>query len=104
TYLITVRATDNGSPVQSDAKSFHVTVQVPPPLAFTAAQMNPNNTITLFWGTQPQKTYRVEYKLTLSAPTWSTLTDVTANSTQSSITDDASAGSQKLYRIELLNP
>ena len=74
------------------------------PLGFTAAHMNPNNTITLFWGTQPQKNYRVEFKLSLNAPTWSTLTDVTAISTQTSITYDASADSQKFYRIQLLNP
>ena len=62
----------------------------------------PANLVTLTWAAQAGRIYRVLYKNTLSDAMWSSLPgDVTASGATASRSDSIN-GSQRFYRIELI--
>ena len=98
TNLITVRVTDNGTPSLSAARTFTVTVLV----GFRAMDVLrlPNGDLSFTLATTPGKSYRVEYKNALNAPTWQPLgPDVVAASTSLTMTDPIIPNSQRFYRV-----
>ena len=79
-------------------------VNVIPSLAPTGflIVLGPANAVTLTWGAQAGRTYRVRYKDNLSEPIWSSLPgDVTAGSAMA-MKSDMMTGLQRFYRIELI--
>jgi len=73
----------------------------------TRAPIPPRNgdgDIVITWSAENARTYRVQYKDDLNASAWSNLSDVTASSPVASTTEVIGAGSQRFYRIQLLNP
>jgi hypothetical protein len=101
TSQITVKATDNGVPSLSDSKSFTVVVALPPVTGISDSAGN----ISLSIPTIPGKSYQVQYKDNLSAPTWNNLgPSFTAGAgATSTITDLIGANHQRFYRIVVLN-
>ena len=64
--------------------------------------LGPGNAVTLTWGAQAGRTYRVLYKDNLSDPIWSSLPgDVTAGSAMA-MKSDVMTSLQRFYRIELI--
>ena len=104
TNAITTRVTDNGSPSQSDAKTFTITVIARPSIQSITAS---NNTVTITWSAIAGTTYRVQTKFDLSDANWVSITDVPATGPTASFAD--SMGNefgpipQKFYRILVLN-
>ena len=99
TYSNVVRVSDNGSPTLSDTKQFTVTVQSR--LRVQSLNMT-NGNATIGWDSIPGRTYRVQYKNTLSDPAWITLGDVTASG-NSSTRVDAGPPEGRYYRIMLMD-
>jgi hypothetical protein len=96
TNFITVRVTDDGTPSLSAAATFTV-VLVPPPL-LTSVSVS-NGAVTLVWSAIAGRTYRVESKDDLTAPSWTPLTpEVTAAGPSASFTEALSA-TQRFYRV-----
>jgi hypothetical protein len=52
------------------------------------------------------RTYAVQYKLSLSDPTWQTLTGATVsdNGTTRTVTDPSGSGAAKFYRVQVSKP
>lgn len=100
TNNVTVRVTDNGSPALSDTKSFAITVGS----TLTVQSITTSNgTVTLTWSALESKSYRVQYKASLSDASWNDLSpDVTASGTSASTTD-STATAPRFYRIRVLN-
>src|ERR1043166_4001402 len=101
---ITVRATDNGSPVMSDSKSFSVTVSLPPTITITQSGAN----VSLTFATVVGKHYQVQYKNSLSAPTWTPLPlppsgDLSFQATDTSKIVIDTPGGTRFYRIVALD-
>ncbi len=63
------------------------------------------SSVTLNWNTSSGLKYRVQYKTNLTDPTWQTLgVDILATNTMTSVTDSSSSsGSQRFYRILVVN-
>ena len=77
----------------------------PPPEAQVLSTMvNGDGDIVISWSAENARTYRVQYKDDLNASTWFDSSDVTASSPVASTTEVIGAGSQRFYRIQLLNP
>jgi hypothetical protein len=83
----------------SDILNFFSLIPAPQVLKTTLT----NNTITLTWSASAGLKYRVQYKNTLTDPSWITLSpDVNATATTASKVDTL-AGTNRFYRIILLN-
>src|SRR5439155_26846283 len=67
---ITVRVTDDGTPPQSAATSFDVTVVARPTLSAT---LTSSNTVILSWSTIPTRVYRLQSKDDIEATVWNDL-------------------------------
>ncbi|HOX59827.1 MAG TPA: immunoglobulin domain-containing protein [Candidatus Paceibacterota bacterium] len=104
TKTITVRVSDNGTPVQSAAQSFTVEIVGPP--VITSAVIE-GGTIVLGWNSIPDQTYRVQYKDNLMDAEWADLTDVSAaDSTASAVAglvDDNGPIPHRFFRIMVVN-
>ena len=99
TNVITVLVTDNGVPSSSDAKSFTVAV-VPRPAIGTISVAGGN--VTLGWSAVPGGVYRVQFADDLMA-TWINLPgDVTATGSWAGKTDVSGLGTQRFYRVMLM--
>lgn len=97
TNLITVRVTDNGSPVLSSTRSFRVIAGVGFQLTGVSHQ---NGNMVFNIGATIGKRYRVEYKANLSDPLWTTLTETPPAATASvTISDPIGANAQRFYRV-----
>lgn len=95
TNPVTIRVTDNGNPILSDAKSF--LIYVAPPLTINSISTS-NGTIMISWNAIPGKNYRVLYADQLDGQ-WNQLgSDISANSPISSATDVVTV-SQRFYRV-----
>jgi hypothetical protein len=100
TNIITVRATQAGSPYLSDAKSFTVIVAPSPVLQ---PLRTANGVAQLAWNAVAGQTYRIQYKPTLAATNWTDLgPDLTASGPFVSATDAIGSAPQRFYRILLL--
>jgi Malectin domain/CARDB len=97
TNSVTVRVTDNGSPVLSNTRTFSIVV-VPPPRVSNVASSGGN--LNLTWQTFPGKTYRLEYKSNLADPNWIPLgNNITASGSSSSAPDAINGNPQRFYRV-----
>jgi hypothetical protein len=78
---------------------------IAPPLNPVMQPLQCSNGVTrLAWTALPGRTYRVQYKPTLAAATWTDLLpDITATDSLASATDPVGSASQRYYRI-LLRP
>jgi hypothetical protein len=96
-FPITVRVTDNGIPPMSATQTFSTTVLNPPALGMV--NINGNN-LTLGWSSVPGRVYRVQYKDSLSAPSWTTLgADQPGTGAILTFNANVSLGPQRYYRI-----
>jgi hypothetical protein len=78
------------------------TLIVVPPTVLQPLRLS-NGVAQLAWSAIPGRTYRVQYKPTLAAATWTDrLPDITATVTTASTTDAISGAPQRFYRILLL--
>jgi len=102
TNLFTVRVTDTGTPPLSAARAF--TVVVTAGFGVTSTVRHPNGDLTLNIATIVGKTYRVEFKTDLSAPTWTPLgSEHVATSSILPITDNIGTNPQRFYRVVQLD-
>ena len=100
TNIITVRATDNGTPPLSGAQSFTATVLNVPSLSVVSLA---GHSLTLGWPSASGKIYRVQYKDDLNAAAWNTLgSDVPGTGSPLSVTVDVSGASQRFYRVMVI--
>jgi hypothetical protein len=94
--------------VQADGNIFFAVspgnFTVEPPLNPTLQPLRCSNGVArLAWTARPGRTYRVQYKLSLAAGTWTDLSpDITAAGTTASLSDSVGAASQRYYRVVLL--
>ena len=93
--------TDNGLPALSAARSFTVVVRLPPTATIGR---NGSGSVNLAFGTFAGKTYRVEYKDSLSAAVWTPLgSAILANGDSLTVPDNLGANPQRFYRIVQLD-
>jgi hypothetical protein len=91
--------TDNGTPNLSATQTFTVTVNTPPQLAGAGAG---GNQFTLSWQTAVGQSYQIEYKDSLTAPTWTPLgSPVMGTGAFMSITNDITLSTQRFFRIRV---
>jgi Putative Ig domain/N-acetylmuramoyl-L-alanine amidase/Fibronectin type III domain len=103
TNSVTVRVTDNGSPVLSDAKTFHIAVVAEPPSAIVASASVSGQTITIQWNSTVEKTYRVFHSDDASSTNWTAIVpDVTASGATASV-NDSMTNNARFYRVQLVN-
>ncbi|MDB6124366.1 MAG: hypothetical protein JWQ71_3359, partial [Pedosphaera sp.] len=96
TNSITVRVTDNGLPILSDAKTFSVTVVSRPVIESIAVS---GSNVTLTWSAIAGKVYRVQTKSDITA-SWNDLTgDVTASGSTATKVDSSGLASELFYRV-----
>jgi hypothetical protein len=76
----------------------------PPEVQVLSTTVNGDGDIVITWSAENSRNYRVQYKDDLNASTWSDLSDITASGAVASTTEVIGAGSQRFYRIQLLNP
>jgi Phosphodiester glycosidase/CARDB len=97
TNNVSIRVTDNGTPVLSDAKTFSIVV-VPAPRVSSITTVNGN--INLTWQTYPGKTYRLEYKNNVTDQNWTSLgSDIVASGYSLSVSNAINANPQRFYRV-----
>ena len=97
TNAVTVRVTDNGSPILSDSETIAFIVLSPP--SFNVVRRS-GDQLTLGWTTIPNRTYRVEYTDDLSAANWQPLgSDIPAIGSGLSVSVSVSASPQRFFRI-----
>jgi hypothetical protein len=96
TNFITVRVTDDGTPPLNAAWTFKVVVG----LRVTAITPGAGGNVSLTFGTIVGKTYRVEYKDSLDAATWTLLApDQVAGGISLTVVDNMGALPQRFYRV-----
>jgi hypothetical protein len=101
-YLITARVKDNGAPPMSASTTF--TVRVAPRPQVTGVTPKTNGGYAISFVTVPDKTYRVEFKDALEESNWRQLdADLIATGESYTIDDDLAGGSQRFYRILVLD-
>ena len=97
TNSATVVVTDNGSPMLSNSKTLSIIVIAPPKLSSVAVT---NGNVNLLWSTFSGRTYQLQYKADLNAPSWIDLGAPTnAAGASISISDVAAVDQQRFYRI-----
>ena len=75
----------------------------PPPSQLSAFSVQPDGTFTFQASTIPGRTYRVEFKDQLDAPTWTGLgTDITAAGSGIVVTGAMTGTTQRFYRVTLV--
>ncbi len=101
TNVITVSVTDNGAGSLTDFENVVVRVLNPP--GFADSERNGND-LTLKWAAVPGRTYRVDYKNDLNAPTWTPLGQDLTTETEAmlSITIDVTAAPHRFYHLVVL--
>ena len=96
TNLITVRATDNASPPAAGTRL--LTVIVAPSLAATITRVP--GLVRITFPTIIRRAYRVEYKDSLGAPSWTVLAPaVTATGTSLESLDNLGPSANRFYRV-----
>jgi len=97
TNTVTVRVTDNGSPILSDSETIALIVLGPP--SFNVVSRS-GDQLTLGWTTILGRTYRVEYTGNLGAANWQPLgSDMLASGSSLSVIVSVSASPQRFFRI-----
>jgi hypothetical protein len=100
TNTFTVRVTDNGIPPASDEEVIAVEVLNAP--SFTSSLRNGDN-FELNWGTRAGKSYAVDYKDDLNAPTWTPLGTNVASGASLSFTNATTNSAQRFFRIRTVD-
>ena len=101
TNNITVLATDDGQPPMIGSRTFRVRVFARP--QFNSLTQLSNGDLSLSFETIPGKTYRLEYKDDLNDLNWTSLQPDVVAVGGSLAAADRPAGSQRYYRIVLLD-
>ena len=104
-YVITVRVTDNGKPNRSATRMFTVTVDQHP-LAPQVGIVSVTATgVTINWTGVVGRTYRLQFKQSLTDPAWTDLDgDITAATNDLSKVDlTAGASRERYYRVLLID-
>jgi hypothetical protein len=102
TNSITVRVTDDGTPPMSAAATFTARVAHRPQI--TSVLPNISSGCSLTFDTVPNKTYRVDFKDSLSDSEWQPLAPSgTATGESLTITDGLGGNAQRFYRIVVLD-
>ena len=103
-YTITVRATDDGKPNQSSTRWFTVTVGQHPLAPRIGNVSVAAGGITINWIAIVGKTYRVQFKNSLSDADWNNLnSDLTADRDSMSIVDTTTDGHhERYYRVLMI--
>ncbi|MBA4148538.1 MAG: putative Ig domain-containing protein [Verrucomicrobia bacterium] len=96
---ITVRVTDSGSPQKSDARTFGISVVAKP--SFEGINTDGEN-VTLSWSVISGRSYKVQYKSSLSDPVWTDIATVVASADTASRMEPIGTG-QRYYRIVALD-
>jgi len=78
---------------------FRFSVAPPPPLFEGITQAG--SLLTLTWSSADGNTYQLQYKPSLAATNWATLTSVVATSSSASASDNLNAAAQRFYRVVL---
>jgi hypothetical protein len=100
TNVITVSVTDDGTPPQSDTKTFAITVLSAPVIGSISFA---EGAVTLAWPSIPGTSYRVEYKTALDETSWTELSgDISATAAASAKTDIVEGTLQRFYRLRVL--
>ena len=98
-YLVTVFVVDNGVPALSAQREFQLTLLALPVMRVRVA----GNQLQLSWTAIPGRTYRVQYKTSLSKPSWTNLSgDVTATGEEATKALGLEFGAQVFFRVQLL--
>jgi hypothetical protein len=103
-YVITVRVTDDGKPNRSTTGPFTITVGQHPLAPQVGIDSLTDNGVTINWNGVVGRTYRVQFKESLSDPAWIDLDgDITAGTSDLSKVDlTAGAGRERYYRVLLI--
>ncbi|MFN7138636.1 MAG: putative Ig domain-containing protein [Limisphaerales bacterium] len=96
---ITVRVTDNGVPALSDAKTFIVSVVAKP--SFSGITVNGSN-LNLSWSAISGRSYKIQYKNSLSDVAWTDLVTIVAAGGTVSRNEPLGTG-QRYYRVIALD-
>jgi hypothetical protein len=96
-YNFTVRVTDNGTPVLSDAKTFTITVLNLPRM--NSVQVT-SGTVRLEWDSFAGRRYRLETTSNLTAPNWTQVgSDIIAGGSTAFVVVPGAAEPQRFYRV-----
>ena len=100
TNAVTIKVADNGTPPLNATDSFTL-ISLPPPPAI----VQNGTAISLSFQTIPGKTYRVEYKNSLSDPAWLVLGGVrpAGAAPRLTVADELTSRPQRFYRIVQLD-
>jgi len=71
------------------------------PLEFNQIGFNGSGQLMISWGSENGLTYILQYKDNLQAPTWTTLGEVTAAGSETTVPDGQGASGQRFYRLQL---
>jgi len=97
TYLIPLRASDNGIPPLSTLQIFQALVALPPSLGLAAAD---SNQVAFTWPTFPDQNYQIEYKDDLNDPVWIPLSlPFPGDGTVLTLTNDAGTSGPRFFRL-----
>jgi len=102
TNSITVRVTDDGAPPMSTAATFSVRVACRPQIMSVLPNLYGGCSLT--FGTIPNRTYRVDFKDSLSDAEWQLLApSTTATGESLTINDSLGGKAQRFYRIVVVD-
>jgi hypothetical protein len=102
TNLVIIRVTDDGVPPLNDSETIAITVAGQPRI--TRIELPSPGVVSLEWSSVAGKTYRVDFKNSLSAPAWQQLGGIiSATGPSSSATDNSAGGASRFYRVVLTN-
>jgi hypothetical protein len=99
TNVVTVRATDNGSPSLSAVRTFAVTVVAP--LAIQSISLS-NSNITLTWPAISGTAYQVQYRDSLGGSSWNSLGPAVVAGGPLASANDPVGTTQRFYRLLLV--
>jgi hypothetical protein len=100
TNTISVRVTDNGSPVLADTRSFAVTVVDRPLLTGITVH---DNVVSVSWGTVPGQAYRLQFASDLRSGIWeAAVPDIVATGETATHTNAIGTNLMQFYRVLVL--
>jgi hypothetical protein len=76
----------------------------PPEIRSVETSLAAGGSVVIVWSAETGKSYRLQFKDDLNAPSWTDVIEVTATGSLASSTNALSAGPQRFYRIQRLTP
>jgi hypothetical protein len=102
TNQVTVRVTDNGTPALNDFETIAIVVVGAPRI--NDVRVSSPGVITIQWNSALGKTYRLEFKTSLSETIWQPLGgNIPSGGTTTSTTDNIGSNGQRFYRVQMTN-